>query len=274
MAVRGCTLTNVLGCLSIAVSLVSTAGAEVFYSVDTQSDELVRVDTQNGNIETVGAIGQDMVEVDLTYFNGVLYALNNQFGSPAEIVPINPETGVGSGPIRLHHQGEFVTNAEGLTRSGNNLYVSFDSIDTQGDPLASNALGRVTPTTGFIFDAFDYAALAPDADMEALGLRETDGQVFGVDNDGNDAELFEIDIDPPAFNTIGNVPIFQDMVFLGDRLFAHAEGVGLFELDSYTGELVSPHPLVPTGSLSGIAVVPEPAGVLLLAAGPLLLRRR
>lgn len=267
---RVCWLLVVLGVCFLAPQ----ARATLFYSVNVITDTLVTIDSDTGIVTPVGPTGHNMIEVDLAFHQGLLFGLNNDFGKRVELFALDPATGAAVAVVPLRLGAVHLLNAEGLTSTGPDLLVSFDTPDTQGSTLASNALGVVSPTTGLVSQYFDYSTLNPLADMDALGTRRTDGQVFSIDRSGRaDGYLYAVDRQVPAYRMIGNAPRTDDLEFVGTRLFALTSNYGLFELSPANGDVLSRIPAIPSLGLSGLAL-PEPGGLLLLAAAGLLARRR
>ncbi len=248
------------------------APAAVLYSVNVDTDELVLVNTDTGAVQVVGPTGHDMRDVDLAYFNGLIVGINNNFGSPAHLFVLDPQTGAAFAyvPIRLV-SNTIITNAKGLAAHAGRLVASFDTPDTQGDPLKCNGLGELG-LSGFVTNIFDYSVLNTAADMEGLGTR-ADGQLFSVDNlTPGAARLFRVGRNPPSYSSFADVPAMDDIEFTSDRLFGLQNGRGLYELNPLTGALIKPEPVYPNVRLSGLAI-PEPAAALLLLVGVAARRR-
>lgn len=249
-----------------------TAQAAFLYSINVDTDELVLLNTDTGAVQVVGPTGYDMRDVDLAYLDGVLYGINNDFGHPAHLFAINPETGAAFAYVPIRLGMDIITNAKGLAAHNGKLVASFDTPDTQGDPLKCNGLGELWPPNGFLTNVFDYSLLSPSADMEGLGTR-ADGQLFSIDNiPKGGARLYKVSRNLPSYSYFADVPAMDDIEFTGDRLFGLENGRGLYELNPETGSLIKPEATFPPVHLSGLAI-PEPATALLLLVGVLARRR-
>jgi outer membrane protein assembly factor BamB len=260
---------------TIAVLAQSGAAhAAPLYSVNVETDELVAVDIWSGTVSTVGSIGHNIVEADLAYHDGLIYVLNNDFGTMTELLALNPDTGAALFAVPVRCDGQIITNAEGLTSAAGQLLASFDSLDAAGSPLFSNALGDLLPANGFLTNVFDYSVFDPDADMDGLTARESDGQIFSLDVAAPAGTyLYEVGREPPSYTLVGSIPVVDDLEFRGDRLFGMAYGAFLYELDPSSGAVLDTIPLELDNQLRGLSV-PEPATLGLLAFGGLVLWHR
>ncbi|GEM_PF-6544843 len=262
--------------LSVVTWVVAarTASAEFLYSIDLENQQLVKLDVDTGLVSPVGPVGHWMIEVDLVYEGGVLYATNNDFGRRVEIVPINPQTGaaLAVAAIRLTDQ-TLITNGEGLASVNGQLYLSFDPPAAGGDPRASKALGKLSGP--YITEYFDYSLLAPEADMDALAFRAADQQLLSIDIlPAGGGKVYEVDRLPvPAYRYVGDSQGITDLAFLGGRLFGLSDRLTLYELDPWTGAVLAAKPVMPAATLCGLAA-PEPSSLILLALSAGLLARR
>lgn len=270
-------IASMLPMLAAALAVCETAHAALLYSINTQTNELVTIDSTSGVVTPVGPIGHNVHDVDLAFQNDILFALNNDFGTRTELLAIDPATGSAFAAIPVRIGSTLITDAaEGLTSINGRLYASFDSTDTQTSPLTSNALALLDPVNGFLTQPFNYAIFDPKADLEGLAYRASDGQLFASRTTGSSGSLHEVDIDLPAYRTIGALPATNDLEFVADKLFALSEdGTVVYQVNANTGAIQSDTPLSAAGQpLSGLAI-PEPSALgLLLVLGLALWRIR
>lgn len=105
-----------------SLTLVSTSMAGPhFLSVDSSTDELVRIDRATGAVTVIGALGFDSTNIDLTLLDGVETTSNVR----AELYRIDGTTGMATklgGDLTVG--GSPVLNAEGLTHRNGLLDVA------------------------------------------------------------------------------------------------------------------------------------------------------
>jgi hypothetical protein len=223
-------------CAFIATAPVPALG-QCFVSVDYSTNELVRVEI-NGQVEVIGPIGSDVLDVDLTRLNGVLYGSDLHFGPGyTDLVTLDEQTGSELTRVRITESGQDVIG-EALAALRGELYFAY------GPGGLSHKLGTVNPTTGVLTFVQDFG---PTADMDGLGAALSSSFVFVDADSGLDhTDIYELDLVPPTFafqNTMGSTadPLgLHDVVAFGSRLFANDAYSGrIYELDSATYSVVS-----------------------------------
>jgi hypothetical protein len=253
--------------------------AGILYSVNVQTDQLVKIETTTGSVSVVGPIGHQMQGTDLASLDGLIYATTQK--TPGfnldgmTLVAIDPSSGakVSSADMRLGTNEVF---AEGLTAANGQLVVSFDHLS-----LTSVRTGVVDPTTGAISDPQFHGP-----DLDELGTDLT-GQIVAIDGEnysGNTRQMafYHVDRNPAGGAFIGDFLLqgsLNDIVFTPFGVFSfNAFDQNLYRLD-LTGwpSIVETIPLGPIAlQLSGMAYVPEPSTYALAALGivALLVSRR
>jgi len=248
----------------IVVSTAAHVGAVEVYSVNSTTDELVTINPATGTVTVIGAIGKDMVDVDLTFHNGVLYAIDHGGSYPdtVDLVTINHNTGSMISSVHLTNADTlFLTNAaEGFTSVNGQLIISFDRELPVG---TSDHLGELA-LDGEVSNEIDYYTTY-NADMDALGT-DPSNQIFSVDvvlGTGNDViHLYEVDRSPQDYRHVGSFSgpnhSINDITFFGSNLFGVDRANGfLYCIDAETGALLYSRSLNPSGYYSGLAFDPE-----------------
>ena len=130
------------------LTCLTTAQVQSFYTIDADTDYLKIVDT-TGNVVNAGgvALGQDMVNPDLAWHQGTLYALDQS--SLYSIQTMGPLAGSATfrATIKNNVLGGGVMEGEALASDGTSLWLSFG---TPGSNLSTNwgtvsLLGNITP---------------------------------------------------------------------------------------------------------------------------------
>jgi hypothetical protein len=238
------------------------------YSIDRVSNDLVQIDSANGQVTVVGNLGLDAVDVDLATLNGHLYAVNTLFTSQrADLLEIDPLTGAATLLGSLSRGADTVTHAEGLTSANGKLYASFTVL--ANSPL-STQLGELA-LTGAISNDVNIGV-----DLDGLGA-DSSGQIYNLDSfPGGNNDLYKLQ--PTAlvgsYSSIGGVGNVGDIAFAGGSLFGISfnSSTPLHEINSANGALVSAIGLSRSGEYVGLATldggqVPEPGTFLLLGGG-------
>ena len=177
------------------------------YTVDTQSDKLLKVDSQSGQIEIVGAIGHDMGSVDLVFNNGLLYALNERQNT-FELLTIDPATGqmLTSLPLRF---GSELKATKGITAVDDQFYVILaHKASYCGDACgAAHVLARLNQDTGMLTELVNYRNLSGGFrhDWDALTTDRT-GNIIAhrLANQGV-IQTHQLEFQPPDLLSIGEL---------------------------------------------------------------------
>ncbi len=259
-------------CLAVLVVVANTSQAVELFSVNTSTDELVSIDISTGTVTTVGMIGHEMHQTDLTSLGGLLYAItsnsSDQFsGTGYSLVTIDPTTGSSISSVNMTFDGGNV-HAESITTAGETLIIGYDHAS-----LLSKRTAEVSPVTGIVTNSQFHGV-----DIDALGTT-LGGQMFGLDGSSgspsNHFTFFTVERDPPGGAFIGGVSFAGGM---SDLAFAP---VGAFALDEVNSQLLqldlSGSPTIvdtiplSTGltSYRGLAYIPEPSTIILLLTGAL-----
>lgn len=246
----------------LMVAITSSARADILYTVDNVSDELFSIDTDTGQVTSIGITGMGNFDVDLTFLGGQLYGIRNDFtNQEAELVQFDLNTGAVTGLAMLSQNGNAVTNAEGLGSVNGQLVAGFT---TGSNDFSSSQLG-VLSLTGEISGSQNTGT-----DMDALGGNASD-QLYSVDNRPNGALVDRDFLTLSPTNLLGTTTdtfAFTDIAFSGGRLFAIGAGADsqLVELDPLNGSVRNSITLSRSGSYRGLAAsaVPEPSAAVWL----------
>jgi hypothetical protein len=252
----------------------NNAHATPFFSVDNDTDELVRIESTTGVVSVVGALGANFTDIDLTRTaDGRLWGVDSIFGSRVNLHEISTSTGAVLSTTQVNLSG--IQNAEGLGHSGNQLVLGHSTTSS-----ASNVFSELA-TDGTISNSVVTAI-----DMDGLSsgsgtvpFYATDAAFFG----SWFSIFYELDPSTPgnpqitAFGT-GVESIGSDLVADGGDIF-FIDGLATPELLSF--DLAAPNVLLRvaldrTGAYRGLALansvaVSEPGLQLSLLAGVVLL---
>lgn len=257
---------------SLVVALLaisSTAWGGPLYSVNVQTDELVKIETTTGAVTVVGSIGHQMQGTDLAGLNGMVYATtqkNPGFNlNGMTLVAINPATGgkVSAVDMLLGTNQVF---SEGLTATNGQLIATFDNLST-----TSVRSGVVNPVTGAISDAQFHGP-----DLDELGTT-LDGRIIAVDGinfAGNTRQMafYELGRNPTSTAFLGDFLMqgsLDDIVFTPFGAFSLDHlSQNLYRIDLSVPSIVQTIPLGPVAlQLDGLAYVPEPSTFVLCGIG-------
>ena len=242
--------------LYLLTATVTIQAAPIFYSINPGNDTLVSIDPQSGLITTVGSLGIDVTNVDLTYANGQLYGLR----STGFLLEIDRVTGQVTQSTQILRSGvNAVERAEGLTHVGNQLKVAFGTTSSAflSDYLADLALdGTIS----------NEIAFGGTTDFDGLGVDEN-GQLYSSDGlppNPNETRLYEVDINTVSLNLIDRYNFSttrsNDVDVLGDDFYFIRDS--LYRRSFSSGNLEQITPTV-TGPYTGLAIAPP------LAAAPI-----
>jgi|GEM_PF-3688866 len=108
-----------LSLMIVSVSGVLAQGFHQFYTIDATQDRLKIIDTAGGLID-VGPIGIDLVNPDLAWHHGTLYAVDQN----ARLYTLDTSLGFANSTIILSVGGSQIS-VEALASDGSNLFVGY-----------------------------------------------------------------------------------------------------------------------------------------------------
>jgi hypothetical protein len=271
--------------------LVSSAGAELIYTVNVFSNRLAAIDTQThqvGFITPGSGMGIDVSDglCDLTYANGYIYGVDSDFNSQgvSRIFKIDPASGMVVGAPQILHRpnGATTTDSDGIaTLNDGRLAISYRAQHTEDG--GCDAIGIVDPDTGQISQENSFFFGPPATfDFDALAV-DNAGILRAMDNgaDGPGQNYIEITLAPPLAVIIAQNPgsssAANDIVFTPSALYS-IRGAGVIQThNAVDGSLTGGFMFSLNGAWSGLAYIPipEPATLTILAiAGGLIRCRR
>lgn len=247
-----------------------SAQAGPFFSVDTTTNELVRINATTGAVTVVGALGTTITDIDLTRTaDGRLWGIDSVFGTRVDLMEISTSTGAVLSTTQINLPG--IQNAEGLGHSGNQLVLGHSVTSS-----ASNFLSELA-TDGTLSNTVQTAI-----DIDALGAGSGSVPFYAIDAAffGSWFTLaYELDPGTPANPQIAGFGTGAESV--GSDLVA--DGADIFFIDGLaTPELLSFNLATPgtlqrvaldrIGAYRGLATaealsVSEPGVLLILASG-------
>jgi hypothetical protein len=245
------------------------AGLLEFYSVDQNTQELVRIHATTGHVTVVSSLGFTAGDVDLTAHQGGLYGSNSS-GGAVHLLKINPLTGAVLSDVTVTSGGAGVAHAEGLASLGNDLVLGYVSGASSG---VSNSLGTVNLSDGTLSNRLDYASVNPSyvADFDGLTADATGGaELLSVDShtpaSADNSSLFQVNRSPQQYNDV-DVPFLlnrgiNDLAFLGTDLYGLYGVDELYKIDPANGDVLQTITLDRSGLYYGLAdasAVPEPS---------------
>lgn len=254
---------------SIVAPGIDGLTADGFYSVNIDTDQLVRIDRFTGDVTVVGtSIGWDMHNTDMVLHDGLLYAItpdsDDIHSSPDwHLVTIDPNTGAATSVVQITVD-EFGTILdpliiEGLAVRNGQLLVAYDVANTN-----TSFLGEIDATTAVITRVFNYDNLALGVqDFEGISLRP-DGRLIAISQTSPPAsdpvvEFLELQEGPFGLASFGSFTSagadVSDMATDGTHLFALDQGRGeIVFLDPITNSKRLTTLNLPDGlNLSGLA---------------------
>jgi len=167
-------------CLIIIICLSSNLFAAFFYSINCKTDELIKIDSETGEIEVIGSIGYDITSADLAYFQDRLFILNNTYedgfetleNNNVELVEISPYNGSKISVKPVRYNGSKIALAEGFNAFSDVIKIAF----TVNVDASSELLGDID-LDGNITNAKDYKT----ADIDALGINHFNNDLYSID---------------------------------------------------------------------------------------------
>lgn len=239
---------------------VSAARAVSLFSVDVNSDSLVKIDSETGAVSVVGSLQFDATSTDLASFNNRLFILDTVFQNRVDIYEVNPSTAQTVSSAQVLLNGNPVLHGEALTNEGNQLKIGFSS---GGNETSSESLGDLS-LAGEITNAIETTG-----DFDGLG---GDGvsRFFSVDPPGfgvGPSPVFTVDLTTGSLSSFTTVPrIGNDLVVSGENLFLLDNSLAVTEAFlltvSTSNGLITDTVSLGNGQYFGLAVVPEPLTIL------------
>lgn len=265
-------LVPVLLCVAVCLSGVS-ASASTLYSMNYDTDELVTVDSVTGEIQVVGPLGYDVPDygafaqprVSMTYHNSMLYAMVQHPPSGSlwpytqELLTIDPATGAMTSAVDIvmpdprYQLGFFI---EGLASFEDELVISCST------STANNITNHIAPlsVTGEV-----GTPVGVGGDNDALAV--VSGELWGL----QDNYAYLLNYPEIGSSKIGKYGFYfgpEHAAYDGNELILLKPTSGLFfRVDPDTLAEIGRHA---TGQpLAGLAYIPEPSSLILLATAAL-----
>lgn len=183
--------------LILATASAATFAQPAFYSIDTDADRLVGIDTLNP-ARDIGPLGFDSESPDLAILDGVLYLLEDgRNQGDSRLFTVDTQTGAATLVATVEEQ-----RVEGLAARDGQLIVSYSAIGGGRSPLIGtlNSAGGITQVLstanadldGLAFDASAQTYLASDSNPNSgvIEVSAFDGSILresvfpGVDLNG------------------------------------------------------------------------------------------
>lgn len=238
----------IVACMAMAFGSAVSANA-VVYTMDRDTGQLYRVDTNTYSVTTVGApldanflssltkhSNGEYINIDLTYLKGNIYGLagNTRGDQPAMLFRISTsgalDTGFGNAGIKqisLMGQNPFMRSVEGLASNGNNLLIAHSSANESS--ALSSIISEYDVNSHAVINtrAVSSFAGAPSSflltDMDGLGAY--DGRAMSVDIRDNKSHIIDLGtLTNGSFNDIYHVNsgTFGDVAFVTEDRFVVA----------------------------------------------------
>ncbi len=254
--------TTVVSCSLI---FPETAQAFKLFSVETDSNSLVSIDSETGQVDVIGTLDFDVNNsINLANIGNQLFAINSQFGVRVDLFEINPFNASTISSVQVTNGGTPILSAEGFTNFENELLIGFSS---NGDVL-SESLGDLA-FDGSITNVRSTSSLN---DFDALGGNETTG-VFANDTNAvnNTSNFFTVNVNTGGTSFVdSSFPFINDLTVIDNNIFAANASSDLFRF-STSGVLLETINLSQSGTYVGLALnntdtisVPESSNFLAL----------
>lgn len=199
-----------------AVLGVSSAQSMPFFSVDSASNDLVRIDSATGAVTVVGALGMNARNVDLARTaDGRLWGLNSDFSNRVDLFEISTTTGAVLSSVQVTLNGNGIVSGEGLTHSGNQLKLSYSPT---GNTFATE-LGDLG------FGGAITNSVTIGIDMDGLGAGNGATPFYAVDRDPAAGDTLVYGFDPTALPATlvatldANTERDNDLVLHGSEIY-------------------------------------------------------
>lgn len=245
-------------CLCLAVTVLGSAAstAAPLFSVDSATNDLVRIESTTGAVTVVGGLGVNAFNMDLTRTaDGRLWGLNSRFGNRVDLHEINTATGAVISTVQVTLGGNGLVSAEGLAHTGNQLQLSYSPDgDTFADHIGDLGLGGAVSNGSFV-----------TVDIDGMSIATGTTPFYTVDRDPADGDTFIHALDPGALPANLIATFDADDVRANDLL---TDGTDIFMIDGFNDELHIFNPGAPLALTSvGLDRGGDYSG--LAAAGPI-----
>lgn len=244
--------------MTVAAALPRAALASPFFAVVGWQGEFARVDAVSGVVESLPSTLPHGLQALAYSPAGVLYA----GGDGGVVYEIDPFA------VTARHVLTTGQDIRGMAFSPDGvLYISVRDIDPTPTALRILDLSTGAETSIGILGA---------SGNHAQGLAfSPDGSLYAVRPNERNFELFTIDLDDAETHLVGSHLgiLDQGIAFTPDGLLYAVGHSSFAQLDPINGAIIGQIIAVP-GDLRGLALVPEPTTLVLLALGGLAMRRR
>lgn len=233
-----------------------TVNGSLIYSVEADADNLVLIDSATGNVTTIGALGFDATDVDLTMLGGSLYALNSNHGSDVTLYQLNALTGATISSASVFQGATQITFAESLANVNGQLKIGYNQVGI----FASNTLGTLA-TNGQV----SVVGSSPAFDFDGMGVDQSTNTLHGIDVTSLSplSNFFTIGESPvSASNYLVNFPNFSnDFAINAGLLYSMDHVDNDMHIIDLSTNMFSTVDITSGGTYLGAAIasVPEPA---------------
>ena len=278
--------TTSWSCLStflvVALALVPSAQAYEMIAVHYDTGEVYEVSMTDASLTLIGSTG--LAELASLEFSadGTLYGFTTPLDSRAVLYEIDPATFVPTaiGPLNQNSvfEGSLVFAPDGT------VYATNGNFPTQAKLLTLDLATGAATVVGTIDlgtrSGHDVNGMAWRSDGMLVGLdRKNNGLIVINPADASASVLATIAPDIGGIGTVGGMAVQGDVGYLvtssPDDNIAGSNELYRFDLTTGDHELIGNFGGTITGSgLGGLAIIPEPASLALLAFGGIVLLRR